>query len=63
MYCPKCGHHKTSVNNVIVKDDFTKRYRRCNKCGFKFKTSERSESDWDYKNIVLKIKDMLREVK
>jgi transcriptional regulator NrdR family protein len=47
---------------VIVKDRFTKRYRRCNKCGYKFKTSERIDSEWDYKIIVKKIKKLLEDV-
>ena len=65
MNCPQCGYSKTSVINSISKESFTKRYRKCNKssCGHRFTTTERLESDWDYKMIVLKIKQLLNDVK
>ena len=64
MNCPKCRSRST-VNNNIYKKDFTIRYRVCtNKdCRHKFKTIEQIATGWDYRNIVKKMKDMLREVK
>lgn len=63
--CPKCGWSKTRITNTIEKEDFIKRYRICNnsKCRYKFGTTEMMNSDWMYKNIVMKIKNMLKDVK
>jgi len=63
MICPKCLG-KTSVNKTIIKNDFVIRFRMCNRCKFKFKSKEVEVSgSWDYKQIVLDIKDMLSKVK
>ena len=63
MECPYCGH-KTYVTNSIDKKYFIKRYRTCSnkKCKRRFTTSERPNSDWEYKTIILKIKKLISEV-
>jgi len=63
MECPKCGS-KTYVSNSIDKKYFVKRYRVCTakRCKFRFTTTEIPESDWRYKNIVLKIRDLVKDV-
>jgi len=60
--CPKC-QSRTSVNKTIIKRDFVVRFRKCNKCNYKFKTKELATTGWDYKQIVLDIKDMLKNIK
>ena len=63
MICPKCMG-KTSVNKTIIKNDFVLRFRKCNRCNFKFKSKEVEVSGgWDYKQVVLDIKRMLKDIK
>lgn len=62
--CPRC-YTRTLVEKTIDKSDFVIRFRKCTnkKCAYKFRTKELESSDWQYKNIVKQIKDMLREVR
>jgi len=64
MQCPKC-YAKTYVSNSIDKRHFVKRYRVCSnkRCNFRFTTTELIASDWNYRNIVVKMLDLLRDVK
>ncbi len=63
MKCPKCMG-KTSVNKTIIKNDFVIRFRKCNRCNYKFKSKEIEHIvGWDYKQIVLDIKHMLKDIK
>ncbi len=64
MRCPKCGE-KSKVTKTIYKKEFTIRYRTCNnnKCKNRFKTMEQISTDWVYKSIVMRMKDMLKDVK
>ena len=61
MICPKCNS-KTYVKNSIVKNEFVLRYRVCSKCKYQFKTNERMYTGWDYRRILLDIKNTLREI-
>jgi len=63
MLCPKC-RGKTSVMRTIIKNDFTIRFRKCNnkKCNHKFKTKEMLTTGWDYKSVVLKIKNLVDDI-
>ena len=61
--CPKCSS-KTLVDKTIYKRDFTIRYRKClnKKCGLRFKSIEQVSKGWDYKKIVMKIKELVKDV-
>ena len=62
MKCPKCKG-KTYVTKTFFKDNKTIRYRKCSECKHTFQSTEMETSGWEYKNIVNKIKEILREVK
>lgn len=53
------------VKNTIFKREFTVRYRQClnKQCRYRFKTKEMLEDEWNYKIIVYRLKDMLRDIK
>ena len=63
MKCPKCGYDKTKTVWVRHKEKFTSRARECPKCGKRFQTKEMVSNEWDYKAIVLEIKELLRTVR
>ena len=62
MLCPKCGN-KSKVLWVRFKKDFTIRSRECTNCKHKFSTKEMESDGWDYKSVVDKMYNELREVK
>ena len=61
MNCPKCGS-KTEVEKTIIKKEKTFRYRRCKKCGYRFKTVETISDGWDYKGLLKEIKAMIESI-
>ena len=61
MNCPACKG-KTEVEKTIIKNDRVFRYRRCKKCGKRFKTVEMVSDGWDYKGLLKKIKSMIEDV-
>ena len=61
MNCPKCKS-KTEVEKTIIKRNKVFRYRRCKKCGYRFKTVEEISDGWDYKGVLKKIKAMIEDV-
>jgi len=64
MICPRCGS-KTYIVKTFIKNDRVFRNRKCNNknCNYKVKTTEIESSGWRYKDIVKKIKELVREVK
>lgn len=62
MKCPKCGS-KSRVLNTTYKREFTTRYRECHKCKRKFTTRETLSDGLNYKAMLKKIKEMVKEVK
>ena len=64
MLCPSCNS-KSHVLSTAFKKGFTIRYRQCNneKCSKKFTTREELSDGMNYKGIVKKMKELLREVK
>ena len=45
MKCPKCGHRSTVYAKRILKNDKTRRYRKCSNCGYHFVTTEYYENN------------------
>ena len=62
MRCPKCGG-KSRVLNTTEKREFTTRYRECNKCHKKFSSRETYSDGINYKGLLKKIKELVKEVK
>jgi len=62
--CPSCGS-RTYVSQTFDKRDKIFRVRKCSnkKCKRTFKTTEMESYGWQYKNIVKKIKELVRDVK
>lgn len=58
MKCPKCGG-RTYVTNTIEKDSFVRRYRKCKKCSYTFKTKEMTHKGWKYRKIVEEIQQLV----
>jgi len=61
MNCPICTD-KALVGNTIYKRGKIFRYYKCKSCQHKFKTIEMLAEDWNYKAIVMKIKEMVEEL-
>jgi len=62
MLCPDCNA-KSHILNTAFKKGFTIRYRQCNKCEKHFTTREELSQGIDYKGLVKKMKDLLKDVK
>ena len=64
MLCPKC-RSKSRVTKTFFKFGKTIRYRKCNnkKCGHPFQSTEYVTYGWDDRAILLKIQELVREVK
>lgn len=62
MLCPKCNS-KSRVLNTVFKKQFTTRYRQCNKCKLKFSTKEEYSDGINYRGMIKKIKELVKEVK
>jgi len=64
MNCPKCGS-RSHITKTFDKRDKVIRNRRCNdkECKFKFTTTELISYGWEYRSIVKKVKELVRDVK
>ena len=64
MQCPRCKS-KTYVKQTFDKRNKVIRYRKCTnkQCKFSFNTIEMEGYGWAYKAIIMKMKELVKDVK
>ena len=63
LLCPKCKKHLTIVYSTKSNDNEVIRYRKCSnsKCGYRFKTIEKTMSGWSSDLAIKKIRKIVEK--
>jgi len=59
LQCPKCKSEDIKIYSMRQYEDHIDRYRECNKCKNRFKTTEKIKSGWDYETAIKQIKKIV----